>query len=118
MENLFSIGEVANMKGVTIKALRYYHQTGILIPVYIDTKTGYRYYSVDQFVYIDIIKVCRALGTSTKELQTNFTEKNMDELLKFLALKEKKLSKKIKEMQAVIHTIDKLDNSVQVAKRY
>lgn len=93
LENLFSIGEVANMKGVTIKALRYYHQTGILIPVYIDTKTGYRYYSVDQFVYIDIIKVCRALGTSTKELQ------------------------KIKEMQAVIHTIDKLDNSVQVAKK-
>ncbi|MEH7813520.1 MerR family DNA-binding transcriptional regulator, partial [Bacillus toyonensis] len=33
MENLFSIGEVANMKGITIKALRYYHQTGILIPV-------------------------------------------------------------------------------------
>lgn len=35
LENLFSIGEVANMKGVTIKALRYYHQTGILIPVYL-----------------------------------------------------------------------------------
>ena len=38
LENLFSIGEVANMKGITIKALRYYHQTGILIPVYIDAK--------------------------------------------------------------------------------
>lgn len=117
LENLFSIGEVASMKGVTIKALRYYHQTGILIPVYIDTKTGYRYYSVDQFVYIDIIKVCRALGTSTKELQNIFTEKNMDELLKFLALKREETEQKIKEMQAVIHTIDKLDNSVQVAKK-
>ncbi|MGQ0519321.1 hypothetical protein ACT453_61195, partial [Bacillus sp. D-CC] len=47
------------------------------------------------------IKVCRALGTSTKELQQIFTEKNMDELLKFLALKREETEQKIKEMQAV-----------------
>ncbi|EPZ57246.1 merR regulatory family protein [[Clostridium] sordellii ATCC 9714] len=31
MKNLFSIGEVSKIKGVTIKALRYYHKMGILI---------------------------------------------------------------------------------------
>ncbi|MDU1455439.1 MAG: MerR family DNA-binding transcriptional regulator [Paraclostridium sordellii] len=44
MKNLFSIGEVSKIKGVTIKALRYYHKMGILIPLHIDNTTGYRYY--------------------------------------------------------------------------
>lgn len=45
MKNLFSIGEVSKKKGVIIKALRYYHKMGILIPRHIDNTTGYRYYS-------------------------------------------------------------------------
>ncbi|CEO20468.1 MerR family DNA-binding transcriptional regulator [Paraclostridium sordellii] len=50
MKNLFSIGEVSKIKGVIIKALRYYHKMGILIPRYIDNTTGYRYYSINQFI--------------------------------------------------------------------
>ncbi|CEO11781.1 MerR family DNA-binding transcriptional regulator [Paraclostridium sordellii] len=50
MKNLFSIGEVSKIKGVTIRALRYYHKMGILIPRHIDNTTGYRYYSIDQFI--------------------------------------------------------------------
>ncbi|WP_368260276.1 MerR family DNA-binding transcriptional regulator, partial [Clostridium paraputrificum] len=64
MKEYYSIGEVSKIKDVTIKALRYYHKVGILIPKYIDEETGYRYYSIDQFVHIDIIKGCRTLGTS------------------------------------------------------
>ena len=45
IKNLFSIGEVSK-----IKALRYYHKMGILIPRYIDNTTGYRYYSINQFI--------------------------------------------------------------------
>ena len=86
MEKLFSIGEVSKIKEITIKALRYYHKMGILIPKYIDETTGYRYYSIDQFVYIDIIKGCRSLETSIKELQEIFRECNTDKLLEFLEL--------------------------------
>ena len=68
MEKLFSIGEVSKIKEITIKALRYYHKMGILIPKYIDETTGYRYYNIDKFVYIDIIKGCRSLETSIKEI--------------------------------------------------
>lgn len=50
MKNLYSIGEVSKIKGITIKALRYYHKMGILEPSYIDESSGYRYYSIEQFV--------------------------------------------------------------------
>ncbi|XRD23580.1 helix-turn-helix domain-containing protein [Lysinibacillus fusiformis] len=116
MKHLFSIGEVAHIKGVTIKALRYYHQMGILIPAYIDRNSGYRYYSIDQFIYIDIIKACRILGTNIKELQKIFSDSNTDDLLKFLALKRYETEENIKKMKEVMITIDKLNNSIRYAK--
>ncbi|MCU9807139.1 MerR family transcriptional regulator [Paraclostridium sp. AKS46] len=93
MKNLYSIGEVSKIKKVTVKALRYYHKVGILIPKYIDDNTGYRYYSIDQFIHIDVIKGCRALGTSIAELQEIFKDCETEKLLKFLNIKNYKLKK-------------------------
>ncbi|PEI85215.1 MerR family transcriptional regulator [Bacillus pseudomycoides] len=116
MKNLFSIGEVAKMKDITIKALRYYHKMGILIPKYIDEVTGYRYYSIDQFIYIDIIKSCRELRTSIVELQEIFKDCDTDKLLKFLQLKRYEAEENINKMQEIIKTIDSLNMKVESSK--
>lgn len=116
MKKLFSIGEVSEIKGVTIKALRYYHKVGILIPRYIDDTTGYRYYSIDQFIYIDIIKGCRVLGTSIVELQKIFKKCNTDELLEFLQTKKHEAQENINKMKEVIKNIDTLNSSVEYSK--
>ncbi|MEK4740991.1 MULTISPECIES: MerR family transcriptional regulator [unclassified Bacillus (in: firmicutes)] len=112
MKTLFSIGEVAKIKDITIKALRYYHKMGILIPTYVDESTGYRYYSIDQFIHIDIIKSCRELNTSIVELQEIFKECDMDKLLQFLQLKRAEAEEHIKKMKEVIETIDGLNAKV------
>ncbi|MGE7943144.1 MerR family transcriptional regulator [Lysinibacillus xylanilyticus] len=116
VQHLFSIGEVSKMKDITIKALRYYHKMGILIPKYIDETTGYRYYSIDQFIHIDIIKSCRELKTSIVELQEIFKNCNTDELLTFLQLKKYEAEEQIKKMQEVINTIDRLNIKVESSK--
>ena len=113
MKNLFSIGEVAKIKEVTIKALRYYHKMGILIPRYIDKTTGYRYYSIDQFIHIDIIKCCRSLGTSIMELQEIFKECDTNKLVEFLQLKRYEAEENINKMKEVIKNIDTLNMSVE-----
>lgn len=117
MKNLFSIGEVSKIKEITIKALRYYHKMGILIPKYIDETTGYRYYSIEQFIYIDVIKGCRALGTSISELQEIFKECDTEKLLKFLDKKKEEAKENIKKMKEVIQNIDKLNDSVQNSRK-
>lgn len=116
MKNLFSIGEVSKIKNITVKALRYYHKVGILIPKYIDNDTGYRYYSIDQFIYIDIIKGCRELGTSIKELQEVFKEYNTDRLIEFLKFKRYEAEENIKNMKEIINNIDSISTSVKYAK--
>ncbi|MES5895610.1 MULTISPECIES: helix-turn-helix domain-containing protein [Bacillus cereus group] len=112
VKTLFSIGEVAKIKDITIKALRYYHKMGILIPKHIEESTGYRYYSIDQFIHIDIIKSCRELNTSIVELQEIFKECNTDKLLQFLQLKRAEAEEHIKKMKEVIETIDGLNEKV------
>ncbi|MBJ8007766.1 MULTISPECIES: MerR family DNA-binding transcriptional regulator [Bacillus cereus group] len=112
VKTLFSIGEVAKIKDITIKALRYYHKMGILIPKHIDESTGYRYYSIDQFIHIDIIKSCRELNTSIVELQEIFKECDTDKLLQFLQVKRAEAEEHIKKMKEVIETIDGLNEKV------
>ncbi|HDR4563040.1 TPA: MerR family DNA-binding transcriptional regulator [Bacillus luti] len=112
MKKLFSIGEVAKIKDITIKALRYYHKMGILIPKHVDESTGYRYYSIDQFIHIDIIKSCRELNTSIVELQEIFKESNTDKLLRFLQVKREEAEEHIKKMKEVMETIDDLHAKV------
>lgn len=116
MKNLYSIGEVSKIKEITIKALRYYHKMGILIPKYIDNTTGYRYYSIDQFVYIDIIKACRTLGSSILEVQEIFKERDTDKLIEFLQLKRSEAEANINKMKEIINDIDTLDTSVKKSK--
>ncbi|HDR6309358.1 TPA: MerR family DNA-binding transcriptional regulator [Bacillus cereus] len=112
MKKLFSIGEVAKIKDITIKALRYYHKMGILIPKHVEESTGYRYYSIDQFIHIDIIKSCRELNTSIVELQEIFKECNTDKLLRFLQVKREEAEEHIKKMKEVMETIDDLHAKV------
>ena len=48
MNDLFSIGEFSRTTHLSVKALRHYHDVGLLEPVTVDPTTGYRCYSVAQ----------------------------------------------------------------------
>lgn len=65
---LLSIGEVARLKGISRKALRYYERIGILVPAHTDPNTGYRYYALNQMIVVDVIVTCVELGIPLKTL--------------------------------------------------
>lgn len=116
-KDLFSIGEVSKIKEISIKTLRYYHKVGILVPRFIDEETGYRYYSIDQFIYIDIIKSLRGLGTSIVELQEIINKRDMDKLLDFLEEKRNEAEENIKNMRKIINNIDIMSKGIQFARK-
>lgn len=62
MNELFSIGDISKIFHIPIKTLRYYDEIGLLVPAFVDTNTKYRFYSVDQFVLIDIIRNSKIWG--------------------------------------------------------
>ncbi len=67
MEKYLSIGEVVKMKGVSHRSLRHYDTLGILVPAYVNKETGYRYYSKNQMLILDIILLCVAFDIPLKE---------------------------------------------------
>ena len=47
-DHLYRIGLFAQMNRITVKALRFYEEQGLLLPARIDEESGYRYYTMRQ----------------------------------------------------------------------
>jgi DNA-binding transcriptional MerR regulator len=64
-----SIGDFAVMTSLSRKALRHYHDIGILEPAHIDSYTGYRFYDTSQVDQAHIIRRFRSLGMSIPDIK-------------------------------------------------
>jgi DNA-binding transcriptional MerR regulator len=62
MPTLLSIGDFSRMTFLSVKALRHYHDVGLLLPAEIDTASGYRRYDVTQVPRAQVIRRLRELG--------------------------------------------------------
>ena len=60
-QELFSIGDVAQLFHLSVSSLRHYETIGLLTPEYTDPATGYRYYGPRQFDVLNTIRYLRAL---------------------------------------------------------
>ncbi|MEB3021380.1 MerR family transcriptional regulator [[Mycobacterium] crassicus] len=64
-----TIGDFSVMTGFSKKALRHYHDIGILEPAHIDAHTGYRFYDTSQVDNAHIIRRFRALDMSIPDIK-------------------------------------------------
>lgn len=79
-------GELAKQTGLSMAAIRYYEERGLL-PAPRRVASGYRIYSDDYLVKIKFIKDAKSLGYSLKEIQEGLQMLSQDmdeELLKEL----------------------------------
>src|SRR4051812_17186499 len=65
---MFGIGTVANLAQVSVRTLRFYHETGLLRPWWIDPDSGYRWYSADQIHRLHRILALRDLGVPLADI--------------------------------------------------
>ena len=66
---MYTRGQFAVMGNVGRKALRIYHEEGLLVPVYINKDNGYHYYDRDQLEVLERIKALRKIGLSLFEIR-------------------------------------------------
>jgi DNA-binding transcriptional MerR regulator len=65
---MFRIGDFSKLTRVSVKALRFYDEVGLLKPTYVDRDTGYRYYSATLLPRLNRILVFKELGFSLGEI--------------------------------------------------
>ncbi len=68
MKRLLRIGDMARLAGVSVKALRFYDEQGLLRPDHVDPQTGYRHYTPSQAQTLAIITNLRAIDFSIAEI--------------------------------------------------
>jgi DNA-binding transcriptional MerR regulator len=68
-EGLLPIGMFSRASSLSIKALRAYHEAGILVPAQVDRRTGYRTYTVDQLADAAIVRRLRDLDLPLEKVR-------------------------------------------------
>lgn len=66
---MFSIGDFATFTQVSVRALRFYDQQGLLAPAAVDPRTGYRYYRADQVQRVVRIVALRDVGLTLAQIR-------------------------------------------------
>jgi DNA-binding transcriptional MerR regulator len=66
---LVTIGDFSRMSYLTVKALRHYHDIGLLAPHTVDEQNGYRLYDIDQVPVAQTIRRFRELDLSTDDIR-------------------------------------------------
>lgn len=112
--DLLSIGEVAHLKGVGVKALRYYERIGILRPAYVNPDTGYRYYALRQMNELDVIVSCVQLGVPLKELADYVSERGVMDISSLLERAYGLAKEKLRATQAILMELDGYRSEIAV----
>jgi effector-binding domain-containing protein len=106
---MFKIGDFSKLSRISVKALRYYDEIGLLKPVKVDQYTDYRYYSADQLSRLNYILALKNMGLSLDEIATMINSKLTPSQLKdIFILKKGELRQRVDEEQRRLEQVEKL----------
>lgn len=113
---MYLISQFSKISGLTIKALRYYDEKGILIPSYRNNENMYRYYSDDDLKKASLIKLLRSLDFSIMEI-TEILDlvKDQEDLTFILQEKIKHIETNISKEKDLIKRIN--NNTISLIKQ-
>src|SRR5262245_10642198 len=104
---MFRIGDFSNLSQVSVKALRFYDEVGLLKPTFVDCATGYRYYSHNLLPRLNRILVFKELGFSLDEIASLLQDDlNPDQVREALHNKRHDLSHRIAKEQARLAQVE------------
>jgi DNA-binding transcriptional MerR regulator len=73
-----SIGDFSRMTFLSVKALRHYHEVGLLPPAEIDPESGYRRYDLAQVPTAQVIRRLRELGMPLEDVRAVIDAPDVD----------------------------------------
>lgn len=119
MKVLYLAGETAKLHGISKQTLIYYDRIDLFRPKHCDEETGYRYYSLEQFVDLDVILCLKKFGMPLEEIKTYLQQTAIHERIAMLEEHRVMVKRKIADLnksenrlKKTIHNL-KARNSIQ-----
>jgi len=109
---MFTSGDFSRISGLSIKALRLYHEAEILVPKLVDRDTGYRYYDHDNVERARVIVLLRQMLFSVEEIK-NLVQRCGDDVdaLAFFESQRTELESRIRQMKHAKAALDEIVES-------
>ena len=114
---LYSIGVISEVTGLSVSAIRYYSETGLIVPSYIDESTGYRYFSSRHVWKLEIIKMYKQLGFSLEAILELQETKRLDVLEQIIDKSEQSVRKKIEEYNETLANLNWLKEQCNIFRQ-
>ncbi|MEV6304431.1 MerR family transcriptional regulator [Actinoplanes sp. NPDC051861] len=108
MTDLIPIGRFSRMTRLSIKALRFYDEQGLLTPERVDPASGYRFYGRLQANRAEAIRILRATGMPIDEIRDILTEDDPDITGKRLAVHRERLLERLAEQERMLRFLERL----------
>lgn len=106
---MYRIGLFSKINKVTVKTLRYYDETGLLKPAFVDEENGYRYYISEQLPALHKIIALRQIGFSIDEISAILNGRNIAGI--FEARKKElqsEIEKNQQQLAQITHYLEKM----------
>lgn len=100
-KELFQIGDVAKLFHLSVGSLRHYEKAGLLQPEYIDSETGYRYYSTRQFECLNTIRYLRVLDMPLPQIADFLKNRDVNKIREMLSQQKETVIRKQRDFQII-----------------
>lgn len=100
MNQFLLSGELANLFGLNKQTILHYEKKGLIYPDYVD-KNGYRYYSRQQYLTLEIIVNLRKLDVPLDSIKNYLEDKNPNSFLQLLRYIQQKNLDQIKRLTII-----------------
>lgn len=101
-DRLLSIGAFSRASSISVRTLRNYHQSGLLVPAEVDGTTGYRAYSVDQLADAVAIVRLRALDVPLPMVHRILTARDPATTRTLLARHQMSMVERLAEVERIV----------------
>lgn len=108
MSARIAIGDFARMTHLSVKALRHYHDVGVLAPAQIDPGSGYRYYDVSQVPVAQVIRRFRDLGMPLDEVRAVLQAADVADRNAVIVAHLDRMESQLAQMQSTVSSLRSL----------
>jgi len=103
-----AIGDFSRMTHLSIKALRHYHELGLLEPAVVDPASGYRFYEPSQVQTAQVIRRFRDLGMPLDEIREVLRAPDVTTRNQLIAEHLKRMQVQLAQTQSMVDSLNAL----------
>lgn len=111
----YTVKELAQISGVSVRTLHFYDEIGLLKPAY-HGSNGYRYYEEKELLLLQQVLFYRQLGFELKQIESILAKSDFNKLSALKAHRQA-LQKNLERTKQLIETIDQTINHLKGTKK-